>query len=227
MRKHAMPSFSVHHEQRDFFIPDKRVAFLPLLPHLFGQRASTTLSFPAFDNYQSEELQRESQRGGARHVTTDNLQRMIKLAEEFFETKNDPEQISVTEEIMNRLHELHPGTMSEVKNENGPIAWVLVIPTTHQLMEEFVSGAINEKELLDRTPYGIRYEALYLCSALVLPEERGKGLAKDLIIEAVRSIQKQHPIKTLFYWSFSPEGKRLASSVAKEIGLPLRERSSN
>ena len=79
----------------------------------------------------------------------------------------------------------------------------------------------------DQTPFAIKYEALYLCSALVLPEERGKGLAKELIIDAVRSIQRQHPIKTLFCWSFSPEGKGLAASVAKEIGLPLRERISN
>jgi hypothetical protein len=152
---------------------------------------------------------------------------MIKLAEEFFETKNDPEQISVSEEIMNRLHELHPSTMSEKKNENGPIAWVLVIPTTHQLMEEFIAKKINEKELLEKTPAGSEYDALYLCSALVLPEERGKGLAKNLIIDAIRSIQKQHPIKTLFYWSFSPEGKGLAMSVAREIGLPLRERMAD
>lgn len=157
-------------------------------------------------------------------MTVDNLQRMIKLAEEFFETKNDPDQISVSEEIMGRLHELHPSTMSEKKNENGPIAWVLVIPTTHQLMEEFISKAINEKELLDRTPSGIGYDAIYLCSALVLPEERGKGLAKELIIDAVRSIQKKHPIKTLFYWSFSPEGKGLATSVANTLHIPLRER---
>lgn len=157
-------------------------------------------------------------------MAIDNLQRMIKLAEEFFETKNDPNQISVSEEIMDRLHELHPCTMSEKKNENGPVAWVLVIPTTHQLMEEFISRSINEKELLDRTPSGIKYDALYLCSALVLPEERGKGLAKHLIIDAVRSIQKEHPIKTLFYWSFSVEGRGLAGSVANEVGLPLRER---
>ena len=160
-------------------------------------------------------------------MTIDNLQRMIKLAEEFFETKNDPDQISVTEEIVKKLHELHPNTMSEKKNENGPIAWVLVIPTTDQLMEEFISKAINEKELLDQTPRGIKYDALYLCSALVLPEERGKGLAKDLLIGAVRSIQKQHPIKTLFYWSFSPEGKGLATSIAKALHTPLRERMTD
>ncbi len=58
------------------------------------------------------------------HLNDDNLQRMMRLAEEFFETKNDPDQISVTEVIRDRLHELHPSTMSEKRNENGPIAWV-------------------------------------------------------------------------------------------------------
>ena len=122
-----------------------------------------------------------------------NLDRMIALAEEFFGTRSDPEQISVNEEVMERLHAIHPNTLSEQRNENGPIAWILLIPTVSDVMQQFIEKKITEKELLDRTldesshrPLGETYDALYLCSALVLPEERGKGIAKRLATKAIK-----------------------------------------
>ena len=159
-------------------------------------------------------------------MSEDNLQRMIELADEFFETRNDPNQISVTEEVMSMLQKIHPATLSEKRDENGPIVWILVLPTTHWLMEEFVAERINERELLEKTPIGASYDAVYLCSALVLPEYRGKGWARNLTAGAVKSIQSDHPIQHLFYWPFSEEGEKLANSVSRELGLPLRLRSA-
>jgi hypothetical protein len=155
-----------------------------------------------------------------------NLDRMIELADEFFEAKNDPMQISVNGETMDLLKKIHPSTISEIANANGPIAWVLVIPTTRRLMKEFISKKINENQLLHNTPLGSKYDAVYLCSALVLPEERGKGLAKRLAIESITSIRKKHPVKFLFYWGFSIEGKKLAASIAKECSLPIYTREA-
>jgi GNAT superfamily N-acetyltransferase len=157
-------------------------------------------------------------------MENENRQRMIKLADEFFEAKNDPDQISVTSDNVQRLKEIHPGTMTEETDERGPIAWILVIPTVRQLMDEFVSKRISERELLDRTPLHTRYDSLYLCSALVLPEYRRKGMAKRLLTRAIEAIQKDHPVKHLFYWAFSLEGEKLASSVSRELGLPLIKR---
>jgi GNAT superfamily N-acetyltransferase len=154
----------------------------------------------------------------------ENLQRMIKLAEEFFETKNDPLQISIDQETRTRLKRIHPSTMTEIRNSKGPVAWVLVIPTTRTLMEQFLAKEIHERDLLRHTRARSKFDALYLCSALVLPEFRRKGLAKRLVSKAIRSIRKQHPIKYLFYWAFSAEGKSLARSVAKDFQLPLLSR---
>jgi len=153
-----------------------------------------------------------------------NLERMIKLAEDFFETKNDPAQISVTDDVMDRLQKIHPCTRSEERDQNGPIAWVLVIPTTRDVMTRFIAKEINEQQLLDETMPGARYEAVYLCSALVLPEHRGKGLARRLVTKAISSIRLQHPIECLYFWSFSKEGERLARAIADEVGLPLYRR---
>ncbi|HEY6952721.1 MAG TPA: GNAT family N-acetyltransferase [Bacteroidota bacterium] len=153
-----------------------------------------------------------------------NLERMITLASHFFRAKSDPLQLSVNRATTSRLKRLHPGTMTEVRNKNGPIAWVLVIPTTRELMKRFIAKEIGEKDLLRKTPLNGTYDAVYLCSALVLPEYRGKGLAKRLLMKAVNSVRKGHPIKYLFYWGFSKEGKSLAVSTAKALNLPLRRR---
>jgi ribosomal protein S18 acetylase RimI-like enzyme len=153
-----------------------------------------------------------------------NLDRMIALATEVFDAKNDPDQISVTEEDRERLHALHPATMTQEATEDGPIAWILIFPTTHDLKEQFLHRRISERVLLSSTPIGGNFEAVYLCSALVLPEYRGKGVAKRLTIDAIHSIQKDHPIRELFVWPWSKEGERAAWSVAQATGLPLEVR---
>ncbi len=158
-------------------------------------------------------------------LSMSNLDRMIALATEVFDARNDPEQIAVTEQDMERLHALHPATMTQQATDDGPVAWILLFPTTHDLMERFLRKEISERALLSLTPVGGRFEAVYLCSALVLPEYRGKGVAKRLSVDAVRSIQKDHPIKELFVWPWSKGGDRAAESVARETGLPLRIRT--
>jgi ribosomal protein S18 acetylase RimI-like enzyme len=149
---------------------------------------------------------------------------MVRLAEEFFAAKNDPAQISVTPEVMERLRQIHLATLTEQDNGDGPVAWVLLIPATQHLMERFIAQQISERELLEIDPVHVEYEAVYLCSALVLPEYRGTGLAKRLTCSAVKSIAADHPIKSLFYWAFSSEGEKLAASVARELELPLHRR---
>ena len=153
-----------------------------------------------------------------------NLARMIALAEEFFDMKNDPDQLSVNDEVLERLQRIHPATITQEQNADGPIAWMLIVPTTTLMMEEFLAGRVNEQQLLDRTPEGIRYEAIYLCSALVLPEYRNQGLSKRMLTGAIQAIRKDHPIKALYYWAFSEEGDALAISVSRSTGLSVMKR---
>src|SRR3990172_3078224 len=155
-----------------------------------------------------------------------NLERMIRLADEFFATKSDSSQLLVTEEDREKLQRLHPATLSQQIEGDGPVAWILLIPTTEDLMEGFLTKGINEQELLNLTPQGAKYDAVYLCSALLLPEFRGKGIAKRVASDAIREIQKSHPIRSLFFWEFSPEGGSLADAVARETGLPVLKRPS-
>jgi hypothetical protein len=155
----------------------------------------------------------------------ENLTRMIQLADEVFGMKQDSAQISVNSKVISRLRKIHPHALTEKRTRKGPIAWILIFPTTKELMKQFIKKQINERDLLKKTPVGIKYDAVYLCSALVLPEYRRKGFAKRLMCKAIKSIRKQHPIKFLFYWEFSREGKKLAVSVAKEFSLPLYKKA--
>lgn len=153
-----------------------------------------------------------------------NEERLRQLAADFFDVKNDPEQLQVDEAVLEMLTRLHPKAVCEERCDEGPIAWTLIIPTTYELMEEFLKKEINENELLYRTPFPCTFEAVYLCSALVLPEYQRKGIAKRMLTNAVQALCSEYPIRALFYWSWSEAGTKLAHSVATACGLPLYQR---
>ena len=57
-----------------------------------------------------------------------------------------------------------------------------------------------------------------------LDEYRKKGLAKQYTLAAIQAIRKEHQIKNVFVWAFTPEGNALAESIAKQENLPLLKR---
>ena len=150
-----------------------------------------------------------------------NFSRMLQLIDETFATRSDPDQIQVNQDQLKKLQSIHPATLSELSDENGPLVWVLVIPTKNAIMVDFLSGNISEKQVLDTTVPGQDYECLYLCSATTLPEARRKGLTKKVCLDAIAKISEQHGLRTLFVWPFSSEGSALAASLAKQLHLNL------
>ncbi len=159
-------------------------------------------------------------------MSLSNFERMIQLAEDVFASKNDPTQLDVDQEILERLEKIHPSSVSEYDDGNGPVAWVLLIPTTIVLMNKFLEKRISEKELFEQTPLNIKYEAVYLCSAMVLEEFRRKGIAKQLALDAIEKIRKNHPLKALFVWAFSKEGDLGSETLAHLVSLPLYKRGN-
>ena len=157
-------------------------------------------------------------------MSLSNYERLLQLAEETFAVRNDPTQLDVDQEILEHLRRIHPSTVSEHVDGSGPVAWVLLIPTTTELMEGFLSRAITERELYERTPVGGTFEAVYLCSALVLEEYRRQGITRRLALEALARMRRDHPVSALFVWSFSPDGRKSAEAIARAAGLPLHER---
>jgi hypothetical protein len=150
-----------------------------------------------------------------------NYLRMLSLIDEVFATRNDPNQIQVTKKQMKKLKIIHPLTLTEFANENGPLIWVLMIPTTKKIMDDFLKNKISERVLLERTPIAVKYETIYLCSVTALPEIRRQGITKKLCITTINEICKTNPITDLFVWPFSLEGAQLAMNIADECCLKL------
>jgi hypothetical protein len=92
-----------------------------------------------------------------------NFERMIQLSDAIFSSRNDPNQLNVDENVMERLQLIHPNSISEYDDGNGPVCWILCIPTTLDLMTQFINQKISEKELYELTPLNTKYEAIYLC----------------------------------------------------------------
>jgi GNAT superfamily N-acetyltransferase len=153
-----------------------------------------------------------------------NFERLIKLATEVFDVKNDPSQLDINPKVLERLHQIHPETVSQYDDSNGPVAWLLVIPSTTELMNRFLMKEITEKELFNLTPLDVPYDAIYLCSALVLEEYRRQGITRELALSAIRKIRQEHPLRAVFVWAFSREGELAAETIARLSGLPLYKR---
>ena len=153
-----------------------------------------------------------------------NFERLIELSDEVFSSRTDPDQLNVNENVMEHLQLIHPDTISEYDEGDGPVCWVLCIPTTLDLMNKFINKEISERELYELTPLNAKYEAIYMCSALLLEEFRGKGIAQRIGMKAIENIMVDHSIKALFFWSFSKEGEKLAQKVSGLMNLPLYKR---
>jgi hypothetical protein len=150
-----------------------------------------------------------------------NYQRMLNLIDEVFAKRNDPDQIQVTQQEMIKLNQIHTSCLTEMANEKGPLIWVLMIPTTIAIMQDFLNDKITEKELLNNTPINTSYQAIYLCSATTLPEARNQGETKQLCLNAIKEILKSNPIENLFVWPFTKAGEALATTIANATSLKL------
>lgn len=153
-----------------------------------------------------------------------NLERMIQLAEDTFAVRNDPQQLDVDEKVIQTLVKIHPSTLSEQVDGDGPVAWILLIPTSEETMRKFIDKKIGEKEVLREASATAKFDAIYLCSALVLPEFRKKGLASNLILQAIDELKRSFAIRFLYVWPFTEEGNRLSDALANKLQLPLFKR---
>ena len=144
-----------------------------------------------------------------------NEARMYELIDDVFDTQNDSTQLRFSESDIEKLISLSPHTLQEAANEEGPYAWISVFPTSLDLMNQFVSEQINERQLFDLTNKEDNNEVVYLCSAIVLPEFRNQGLALKLTIQAIEALQLSYPIRVALVWPFSDSGLRMAEKAAE------------
>lgn len=151
---------------------------------------------------------------------------MMTLAEDTFGTRDDPDQMPVTQESAEKLNLLTPDWLAYKVDPTGKLkAFAVVTPTTREIAERFLAGEITEREILELTTPQERYSALYLCSAITVPEYQRQGLATDLFKELIAGISLTDDA-LLFAWTFNEGGTALAKRLESDLGkeIKIRER---
>lgn len=154
-----------------------------------------------------------------------NFEIMMQIVNEVFHYDTDPDQLQVDEAVVEQLSAIHPATCIELNDENGPIFWLILIPTSLATMQLFLKGEISEQTLYSYALTEKVYEALYLCSIALHPNYRNKGMAVHETKQAILQLKATWPINCLYYWPLSQAGDQLAQKLALEMGLPIYKKS--
>lgn len=157
-------------------------------------------------------------------MNEDVFKKVLRISEEFFGSATDPEQMPINQSSADKLHSIHADTVVyKFDEENNPIGWVVIVPTSVETMRKFLTKEITERELLDIAVEEKKFEAIYLCGAFVLPEYRRKGYAIELLKEAVRKISDGKHLP-LYAWVYSPEGEKLVNVLSKNLHQQIPSR---
>ena len=150
-----------------------------------------------------------------------------KMLEEYFKSENDVEQAPISKENIIWVHKNMPNCANVIKYDNKIIGSTFVVPCNRKLMEKFLSGKINENQLFEMIKKELNlsnFDSIYLASAFIKQEFRGRGLAVKGFVKSIKKLIGNKKVKpTLFYWGYSVEGKKLARKVAEITGLELKE----
>jgi len=145
------------------------------------------------------------------------FEKVLRISEEFFGTASDPDQMPINQESADKLQSIHPETISyKCDEQQHPIAWTVVVPTSVDVMKQFIHKKISEKELLDLATKEKKFESIYLCGIFVLPEFRRKGYATEIVKEAISKVSQGNNLP-LYSWAYSPEGQKLLHALSQEL----------
>jgi hypothetical protein len=155
------------------------------------------------------------------------VQKTLEIAEEFYGTSIDPEQIPINKESFDKLMSLHQEAIKLKADADGnPISWVVVVPTSKETMESFLEDKSTEKELFDRAVIEKKFESLYLCSAFTVPEYRNKRLATELLLDSIKEFASDNSVQ-LYAWVYSKEGEGLVNQLREQLGREVKTKVSH
>ena len=159
----------------------------------------------------------------SQEITPEIKKRGIEIGEEIFATEAAPDQMQVSEANFEKLKALDPNTIIYEVIDGEPVAWVVVVPTSREIMNKFLTKEIGEQRLLDLTQKQVSYPALYLCAAAVLPPYRRQGLAMRLMKEAIARMSLEKGYQ-LYGWPTTAEGRAFHKKFEEETGtvVPIR-----
>lgn len=152
------------------------------------------------------------------------MKKEMAIAEAIFGTESDPDQMPINDETRKKLNSLFDGWLETEFDEAGePISWVVLMPTQRSLAEEFVSGVITEKELLEKTQPQEIYDALYIVSIITVPEHRGKNLSLKVLERVIPRVPLT-PDALYITWPTTLEGRGALQKYAAYLGKEIKIR---
>ena len=161
----------------------------------------------------------------ANQISPAEWNQLVTMLEAFYNTENDPNQVPIRPNTAgkNSISTRIPECAVIIKTGDELVGSTLVLPCTQALMRDFITGQINEAQLVEKIrEENITYETMqtiYSCSAFIAPKHRGKGLAMKALIHSIKSITtKKIPI---FYWEYSSIGKIITEKYAAYLGVEL------
>ncbi len=146
------------------------------------------------------------------------------LAEKFFHTANDPEQLKICVKNDKRIYKKFPECENVIKYKGKIIGETFILPCVSSVMKSFLKGTMSEAELFEYVMKHVTYEnfdCIYLCLADIDAQHHGKWLATNWWLKTIIPLIKKNPNIVLFGWCFSKEGDNLLKSTAKILKLPL------
>ncbi len=161
-------------------------------------------------------------------INREDLDEAGKMAEEYFELNQNPDQIPATEENGDWIFHNIPEYINIIRKDGKIIGYAFLLPCNNELMEKFLKKKINEAKLFEKIKKlkfkGIP-ETIYLCASFLRKEFRGLGLATTAFIKMINKITQNGKNKiTLFCWIYSSDGEKLAKRIANTTGFELRTR---
>ncbi len=151
-----------------------------------------------------------------------------KKLEAFFHTDQDTNQAEIKPAEGRWIVQHIPECVTIIKDGKKVIGLTFFFPTSPALMHAFIQKRISEHTLWEKTKARIHEPGntcIYLSSAFMDQEYRGRGIARRAIIQSLkkytRAAQRTPPF---FYWNYSAQGKILAEYVAREFNSRLYEK---
>lgn len=144
-----------------------------------------------------------------------------RAAVHLFGTDVDEDQAQPTLENALALIGLDKNTFICLKDEGKIVAWSVVLPTSREDMNDFLSGKITERELFDRSVSSPSYEALYLTAVVVLPEHRKQGIGLRLMKHQIEYFRQKYGIADFYAYTLNEDGKRFAHNLERELKIAI------
>lgn len=154
-----------------------------------------------------------------------DIEKISEVATELFGTDEDETQAQPTVENTLKLILVEKHDFICLKNAGNLVAWSAVLPTSKELMEQFLNRTINERELFDLAVAQPCFECLYLVAAIVLPKWRRRGIGTSLMKAQIEYFKNKYKINIFYALILTKEGKKLIGALERDLGasIPCRE----